>query len=174
MFSSCRRLNWRIICATLFITLNGGSFAFLSAQSVDGPQTPDDIEKQQSKVDRLIIQLGDAQYVNRVRAQAELKEMGLAAFDALHRARDHDDIEIAKRALYLVRSMQVHWAFPDDPAAVRKLLVGYGDRSNLVRKNLMEQLGKLENHQGVSALCRLVRYESSVPAFLLASATNRA
>ena len=41
---------------------------------------------EQIKVDRLITQLGDSQYANRVRAQEELKQLGLAAFDALHRA----------------------------------------------------------------------------------------
>lgn len=135
----------------------------LLGQSVDSPQATANVSAQQAKVDRLIIQLGDSQYANRVRAQEALKQLGLAAFDALHRAQDHDDIEIAMRARYLVRSMQVQWALADDPPAVRKLLLRYGDRSSAERKNRMEQLAKLADNQGVTALCRLVRYEASEP-----------
>ena len=134
----------------------------LFAQAPDLPATKG-ATAEQIKVDRLITQLGDSQYANRVRAQEELKQLGLAAFDALHRAQEHDDIEIAMRARYLVRSMRVQWALADDPPAVRKLLVSYGDRSSAERKNRMENLAKLPEHQGLTALCRLVRYEANEP-----------
>ena len=67
------------------------------------------------------------------------------------------------RARYLVRSMRVQWALADDPPAVRKLLVAYGERSSAERKNRMENLAKLPENQGITALCRLVRYESNEP-----------
>lgn len=161
MFGIWRTVKKRFLCGMLIVTFNTTSLALLSAQTGDTPQTIAEVEAQQRKIDQLITQLGDPQYANRVQAQAELKAMGLTAFDALHRARDHDDIEIAMRARYLVRSMQVHWAFVDDPAAVRRILVKYGDHSSSERKTRMEQLAKLEKYQGVNALCRLVRYEAS-------------
>ncbi|MCP4812939.1 MAG: hypothetical protein GY888_10545, partial [Planctomycetaceae bacterium] len=134
----------------------------LHAQT-DSPSTNEPAAVLQREIDRLILELGDNQYANRVRAQAKLTELGLGAFDALHRAQDHDDIEIAMRARYLVRSMRIQWALPDDPPAVRKLLSGYGERSNAERKNRMENLSKLPENQGVVALCRLVRYEANEP-----------
>jgi len=134
----------------------------LHAQT-DSPATNEPAAVLQREIDRLILELGDTQYANRVRAQAKLTELGLGAFDALHRAQDHDDIEIAMRARYLVRSMRIQWALPDDPPAVRKLLSGYGERSNAERKNRMENLSKLPENQGVVALCRLVRYEANEP-----------
>ena len=63
----------------------------LLAQAPSQPAT-NGATAEQIKVDRLITQLGDSQYANRVRAQEELKQLGLAAFDALHRAQEHDDI----------------------------------------------------------------------------------
>ncbi|MDE0735077.1 MAG: hypothetical protein OSB47_04595 [Pirellulaceae bacterium] len=160
MFSCCRWSTWRTVCGALLLTLATGSWNVLPGQSADAPKA---IAARQAQVDRLITQLGDSQYANRIRAQEKLKELGLSAFDALHLAQDHDDIEIAMRARYLVRSMRVQWALPDDPPAVRKLLSGYGDRSNAERKNRMENLSKLPENQGVVALCRLVRYEASEP-----------
>lgn len=156
-------LSWRIVIGALFLALSAGRNSRLPAQATDQPATKEASSAQQLKVDRLIIQLGDPQYANRTRAQEELKQLGLAAFDALHRAQEHDDIEIAMRARYLVRSMRVQWALVDDPPAVRKLLVAYGDRSSAERKNRMENLAKLPENQGLTALCRLVRYEANEP-----------
>ena len=103
-------LSWRIVIGALFLALSAGRNSRLPAQATDQPATKEASSAQQLKVDRLIIQLGDPQYANRTRAQEELKQLGLAAFDALHRAQEHDDIEIAMRARYLVRSMRVQWA----------------------------------------------------------------
>jgi len=138
-------------------------FVFPLHAQTDPPSTNEPASALQRDIDRLILELGNTQYATRVRAQAKLTELGLGAFDALHRAQDHDDIEIAMRARYLVRSMRIQWALPDDPPAVRKLLSGYGERSNAERQNRMENLSKLPENQGVVALCRLVRYEANEP-----------
>ena len=156
-------LCWRVLTGVLLLSLQAASGSLLPAQDTDQSPAKEAAAAQQVKVARLIIQLGDSQYANRIRAQEELKQLGLAAFDALHRAQEHDDIEIAMRARYLVRSMRVQWALADDPPAVRKLLVAYGDRSGAERKNRMENLAKLPENQGITALCRLVRYESNEP-----------
>jgi tetratricopeptide (TPR) repeat protein len=138
-------------------------FVFPLHAQTDPPSTNEPESALQRDIDRLILELGNTQYATRVRAQTKLTELGLGAFDALHRAQDHDDIEIAMRARYLVRSMRIQWALPDDPPAVRKLLSGYGERSNAERKNRMENLSKLPENQGMVALCRLVRYEANEP-----------
>ena len=162
MLSSFRGSNGCTACLGVLFMVSAGFVLPLHAQT-DSPATNEPAAVLQREIDRLILELGDTQYANRVRAQAKLTELGLGAFDALHRAQDHDDIEIAMRARYLVRSMRIQWALPDDPPAVRKLLSGYGERSNAERKNRMENLSKLPENQGVVALCRLVRYEANEP-----------
>ncbi|MCP3696314.1 MAG: hypothetical protein GY917_29230 [Planctomycetaceae bacterium] len=162
MLSSFRGSNGCTACLGVLFMVSAGFVLPLHAQT-DSPSTNEPAAVLQREIDRLILELGDNQYANRVRAQAKLTELGLGAFDALHRAQDHDDIEIAMRARYLVRSMRIQWALPDDPPAVRKLLSGYGERSNAERKNRMENLSKLPENQGVVALCRLVRYEANEP-----------
>lgn len=162
MLSSFRGSNGCTASLGVLFMVSAGFVLPLHAQT-DSPSTNEPAAVLQREIDRLILELGDNQYANRVRAQAKLTELGLGAFDALHRAQDHDDIEIAMRARYLVRSMRIQWALPDDPPAVRKLLSGYGERSNAERKNRMENLSKLPENQGVVALCRLVRYEANEP-----------
>ena len=114
-----------------------------------------------SKVAKLIEQLGSSDYTLREKAQAELAKLGLAAFDALSDAQHHDDIEIALRARFLVRSMQVKWHEDGDSPDVVQLLRGFGELSELDRKSRIDALGKLPNREGVYALCRLARYEIS-------------
>jgi len=109
----------------------------------------------------LIQELGAEKFARREKAQGELRRLGLAAFDALHKAQRSEDLEIAFRARYLLRSIATHWAREDDPPEVRGILRGYGGKSPEERKNLMEQLAALPNGQGVASLCRLVRFETS-------------
>ena len=49
----------------------------------------------------LIEQLGSPHYANREKAEAQLRGVGLAAFDWLLEAQRHRDIEVATRARYL-------------------------------------------------------------------------
>lgn len=114
-----------------------------------------------AEVDRLIADLGSVQFAVRERAQAELKRLGLSAFDSLHEAQDSDDIEIAIRSRYLLRSLDLRWARDDDPLAVREFLQGYGDKTVTERGNLLEQLAALGDGQGIAALCRIVRFDDS-------------
>lgn len=120
-----------------------------------------DVESLDAKTARLIGQLGAEQYATREKAQAELERLGLVAFDALHEAQNHDDIEIALRARYLVRSMRVTWSRDDDPAEVKKILRDYGGQQESERRTRMDRLAALDGLQGADALCRLVRFESS-------------
>src|SRR4051794_5687083 len=57
------------------------------------------------RIVRLIEQLGSEDFGAREKAQSELAQAGLEAYDALHAAQGHHDPEIALRARYLVRSM---------------------------------------------------------------------
>jgi tetratricopeptide (TPR) repeat protein len=125
-----------------------------------GPPAPEG-RSSDSLITHWIKELGAEQYARREKAQNELRRLGLAAFEALHEAQDHEDVEIALRARYLVHSMAIQWARDDDPSEVRDLLRGYVDKPNEERRGVMDQLSKLPDLQGLPALCRLARFETA-------------
>ena len=117
-------------------------------------------DEQQARVAKLIEQLGATDFSLREKAQSELADLGLSAFDALSDAQHHEDIEIALRARFLVRSMQVKWHDDADSPHVVQVLRGYGELGELDRKARIDLL-RMPNHDGMYALCRLARYEVS-------------
>ncbi len=117
----------------------------------------------QAEIEGWIEKLGDESYAQRVRAKNELRRMGLMAFDLLHNASTHDDSEVAIAARHLISSMEVSWATESDPQAVREVLEGYGtSRKEAERKTRIDRLAQLPDRIGLGALCRLVRFESSL------------
>ena len=114
-----------------------------------------------ASISNLVEQLGAEQYAKREKAQAKLGQLGLDAFDALYAAQGSDDIEVSMRARYLLQSLTIPWALENDPLSVRELLKGYEGKADDERYNLMEQLTILSGNQGVPALCRLVRFDTS-------------
>ncbi len=109
----------------------------------------------------LIEKLGNDDFFARQRAETELKELGLAAFDALAVAENHDDIEIAARAKYLLRTMRIEWTVASDPSDVRQLMKNYQDLDQEGRAARLDDLARLPDDAGVAALCRVARYEKS-------------
>jgi tetratricopeptide (TPR) repeat protein len=132
-------------------------FAFSSPLAF-GEVRPSDSE---TRIATLIEQLGAEDFAAREKAQAELAQLGLEAFDALHAAQGHRDPEIALRARYLVRSMSVRWFSESDSPEVVRILQGYGDLQEGEKRNRMEKLAALENRQGLIPLCRLSRFETN-------------
>ncbi len=110
---------------------------------------------------KLIAQLGDSDYFVREQAQEELSRLGFDAFDALTEATLHEDLEVAARARYLLRLMQVEWTREDDSAQVKGLLKDYGWLVPEERRSRVEALARLPDDAGVSALCRIVRFEQT-------------
>lgn len=106
-----------------------------------------------------ITDLGSPQYVQRERAQQELQRVGLAAFDSLLEAQRHDDVEIAARSRYLLRSLRISWSDQGDAAEVKSILRNYDQFNRDDRRNCMRQLATLDGSQGVAALCRLARFD---------------
>ena len=105
--------------------------------------------------------MGDKDYFIRQRAETELAKEGFEAFDALSEATLSSDPEVAVRARYLLRLMQVAWAGPDDPPEVKQLLRDYDALDADARQGQMHRLAILPRRAGIPALCRLVRYEKS-------------
>jgi tetratricopeptide (TPR) repeat protein len=126
------------------------------------PADKHDRSKVEARIEQLIQQLGDDDYAAREEAQAELTKVGLDAFDALHEAQWHDDIEISWRAKYLIRSMRIGFVREDDPPQVKSILEDYHGHSAVERRGRIERLAHLPENEGVEALCRLVRFERSL------------
>ncbi|MGI8978082.1 MAG: tetratricopeptide repeat protein [Pirellulaceae bacterium] len=116
---------------------------------------------QEAKIAKLIEQLGAGEFAVREKAQADLAKIGLEAFDALNEAERHDDVEIALRARFLVRAMQVQWHQETDSADVIRVLRGYGEQPEPERRSRIDLLRNLDGRQGLTALCRLARFETS-------------
>ncbi len=112
-------------------------------------------------VEQLIAELGDDDYAMRRRAEEQLLELGLQAFDALQAAEDHEDLEIAERVQYIVQQMAIDWVQADDPGEVRRLLTRYGELSEANRSDRVRQLSHLDDRAGMAALCRIARFEQS-------------
>jgi tetratricopeptide (TPR) repeat protein len=155
----CSR-STRYVSALAFAMLGSLVGAVSAVAAAAGPSdsvvevTPDGIES-------LVRDLGADNYSRREKAQAQLRRLGLAAFDYLCEAQDSDDIEVALRARYLLRSLAIHWASEDDPLAVKELMRGYDGKADDERRNLMDQLAALTDLRGIEPLCRLVRFEPS-------------
>lgn len=148
--------RWFFVALVSFVILP------LSLGMAADKPTRTDAAKLDAKIAELIQKLGDSRFATRERAQHELERLGLIAFDALYEAQKNDDIEIAMRARHLVRSMRVNWASDNDAAEVRRILREFGSQDEQERRIRMDRLASLEGGVGIEALCRLVRFESSI------------
>ncbi len=112
-----------------------------------------------TQIARWIADLGSPQYSQREHAQQELQRLGLRAFDSLLEAQRHEDVEIAARSRFLLRSLRVAWSDQSDAAEVKSLLRNYDQFNRDDRRNCLRQLAALEDSLGTAALCRLARFE---------------
>lgn len=147
---------------------------FLAALLVLGsaasaPAAEDAARETAQRIESLVAQLGDEEFFVRERAQEELTRIGFEAFDALAEAETHVDIEIASRAKYLLKLMRIDWTRETDPPEVKRLLKDYETLDDRVRFERMKELAQLPDDAGLSALCRLVRFEKSTVLSKLAA-----
>ncbi len=147
-------------CLLLLAAWAGAAEKNLAAETPPAPAEADSAASAE-RIAELIAQLGDNDYFVRERAQEQLARIGFEAFDALSAAENNDDIEIAARARYLVRSMQVDWVADSDPPEVKALLEEYDSKNLRERAELLKQLAALPEDKGTPALCRIVRFEKS-------------
>ncbi len=134
-----------------------------------GDAAPDPADAKPKPVDAaqiqtLIKELGADDYFAREKAQTELTEIGAEAFDALSEAADRvRDVEVAERIAYLLRTIRVRWVEKNDPQPVRDLLQNYEGMGEQDRYGVIDALGNLPGATGLPALCRIVRFEPSLP-----------
>ncbi|QDT04755.1 Tetratricopeptide repeat protein [Rubripirellula lacrimiformis] len=124
-----------------------------------------------TEVTQLIEQLGAASYATRSLAMERLQRMGLEAFDKLNLAQFHPDIEIEMAARYLVSSLIVSWSKDSDPQVIRDTLHEYGAQSESERTSRIEMLAEFPDRQGLPALVRLAKFETSLRLSRVAALT---
>jgi len=132
-----------------------------AAARLPAQEPPQQTDRLNQQIARLIEQLGDKDYFVRQRAQEKLSQFSVEAFDALNEATTHEDLEVAARARYLLRLMQVEWVDEKDPPEVKKYLKDYRSQDDAHKHERIRLLARLPSGAGVAALCRLVRYEKS-------------
>ncbi len=145
------RLGSVIAAVCLFLTSPlAGSLAHAQSSTPAPPQ-----------VEKLIEQLGDTNFLVRERAQTDLARMGVTAFDQLFGAMRDDDPEVARRAQYLIRSVEIDWPRPEFSEEVNSYLNRYGSLNSDNRRSRIGELGRLHSMDALSALCRISRYDVS-------------
>jgi tetratricopeptide (TPR) repeat protein len=115
-----------------------------------------------AQLDKLIDELGSPQFAVRREAAIEIREIGPEAFDRLQVATQHRDPEIAASASYLLRQITVSWVGKNDSTIVRRLMRNYADRSDKDRQRIIQVLAIVPNGEGIGALCRVARFDSSL------------
>ena len=114
-----------------------------------------------AEIQRLIEQLGDPDFTARDRAQEQLAKIGQEAFDALTVAANDSDLEIASRARYLLRKIDVPAVRDGDSDRVRTILADYRSVSSGERLRKVQLLLLLPQGEGYAAACRLCHIEKS-------------
>ncbi|WDI44599.1 tetratricopeptide repeat protein [Bremerella sp. P1] len=142
-----------VMVVVCFVTLGPWSVSSANAQS-SAATAPE-------KVQALITQLGDRNFTVRERAQTDLARMGIAAFDQLFGAMRDPDLEIARRAQYLIRSVEIEWTRPEFSDEVNAYLNRYGNLNVDNRRSRIGELSRLHTMDALSALCRIARYDVS-------------
>jgi len=150
MISRCRSVLAALLVAAPIVVPAG----VLAAEEPPAPAAA-------SEVEALIARLGDPDYDVRQHAQAELAKLGFAAFDALSAAQHSEDLEIASRAKYLLRLMQVHLTDKNDPPEVIACLADFRLAPLDEQLARLARLARLPEGKGTAALCRLARFEES-------------
>lgn len=148
-----------LFCSTMI-----AATCFFNAQTIFAAEQNNSAQNNsaaQQQIGELIKQLGDADYQVRSDAQKQLARLGFAAFDALSAAEYDSDPEIAARARYLLRRLQVDFFDKDDPEQVQTILHDYQSHSPEEKIETMRALAALPNGDGLGALCRLVRFQRS-------------
>jgi tetratricopeptide (TPR) repeat protein len=108
----------------------------------------------------LVKQMGDPEFARREEAQRTLEGLGIEAFDILREAKDYPELEISRRARYLLRRLDVIWYEDADSSNVKGILEKYGALSKIDRATRIDALASLPIEEGIPVLCRIARLET--------------
>ena len=114
------------------------------------------------RVGRLIDQLRSDNADKRQSAATDLTKMGGLARPAILKLTKSPDPGLQQQAVQILLGLP--WYVPDDPAMVKKMLLGYGTPDIESRREIvlaLADLAQVDNGTGVGALSRLVREDPS-------------
>ncbi|MGL6197079.1 MAG: tetratricopeptide repeat protein, partial [Thermoguttaceae bacterium] len=160
---SCRSVNTmrKYICfviVVLFFT-TGSLRAVKAQESTSSQNTKADIQK-------LVEQLGDEDFTTREDAHAKLRKVGISAINELQKAASNPDIEVSERAKELLKYIELSWITAKDHPIIRNQMQRYAASERSAEKigiiiELSDWSGQqgLTDAQGVTALCRILKYE---------------
>jgi hypothetical protein len=113
----------------------------------------------QQRIVELIEQLGAAKYRQRERAEEQLIESGIAAYEALRAASKHEDVEIRLRARHLVDLLRTRFLWEGTEKALQVFITDYDQQPVAERQSRITTLAGLVPQQGVELLTRIARFE---------------
>lgn len=115
-----------------------------------------------SPTEQWIAALGADSYTDRQSAAVELEAIGLAAVEPLIAASSDPDPEIAAASRRLLDRLAPRWVrSPDDPPRVRQFLATYAAEPEQQRLQRVEFLLEETNQEGIAALVRIARFDTS-------------
>jgi tetratricopeptide (TPR) repeat protein len=131
------------------------------APSSHATDRPANAEKGIDPIEQLVARLGSDDFTERRGAEAELLQLGAAAFDYLQAAQSDPDLEIATQSQYLLYRVPIDWVRSEDPAEVREHMTNYAGVNQRERRDIITQLAKLDDGAGLAALSRIAHYDMS-------------
>jgi hypothetical protein len=122
------------------------------------------------RVATLVEQLGAAEFAVREQAEKDLEHLGIQAYDAIEAATLHPDLEVAARARRLLRAIRWIWLSDEIPADIQAGMKDYETIPEAARRERVLLLAALPDRDSVEVLCRIVRFDKSLPVAKLAAA----
>ena len=125
----------------------------------------------QSQIRQWVQQLGDPNFLVRQRAESLLIQAGIQAYPELRRAKQSHDIEIVRRAEYILNQIEqvflnmenqivANWIkgymIASDPITKARIIWGLADPATVPNFET-----NLDRGEGLQTLCRLVRFEEN-------------
>ena len=154
-------MNFRLFAIVFLTAMLAVSLAPQGHCENPAKPTTEKTTENSDQISQLIEQLGSTSYAEREQAETKLLEFHMEAFEPLIKARTHKDPEIAARARYLVRKIQVNLVTPNDSPKVAALMQNIFSLDRQNQESHIAKLAMLPNGEGLPALCRLIRFSES-------------
>jgi tetratricopeptide (TPR) repeat protein len=156
------KFMFRFLWCGILILLLTTTVVFGEETSVNCASVNDTPEN--NVVQQLIQKLGDDSYVVRQRAEVQLLRIGVGAFAELQRAKNHKDIEIARRAEQLLARFENLFLALED-RSLHFWIAQYAFNTDITEKAgilwiLSRPFYDAPNGEGLQTLCRVVRFDT--------------
>ena len=140
-------------------------FLFLIVCLTAGTECCADEEPARRQIQQWVQQLGHDSFLVRQRAEALLIRTGIQAYPDLRRAKQNPDIEIVRRAEYILSQIEQTFFDMENREAAFWILLYIRDPNPVAKARtiwmLADPVRDLVKGEGLQTLCRLVRFEEN-------------